>query len=62
MSSDKIILRKQKRRANDNTYRVRVSGLVYDNLEALSEQTNLSMTEIVSVLLDDALKRVEVEE
>lgn len=58
---DKIILRKQRKRASDNLYRVRISGEAYEAIEDLSEKTNMSMTEITSKLLMFALKYTEVE-
>ncbi len=59
---DKVILRKQRHRASDNLYRVRISGETYEAIESLSEKTNMSMTEITSKLLMFALKHTEVEE
>ena len=37
---DKLILKKQRKRPNDNMYRIRVSGEAYEIAEALAEQTN----------------------
>lgn len=59
---DKLILRKQKKRANDNFYRVRVSGEAYEVVEDLAEKTNQSMAEIVSKMLLFAAERCEVTE
>ena len=59
---DKVILRKQRHRASDNLYRVRISGEAYEAIESLSEKTNMSMTEITSKLLMFALSHTEVEE
>ena len=59
---DKVILRKQRHRASDNLYRVRISGETYEAIESLSEKTNMSMTEITSKLLMFVLQHTEVEE
>ena len=59
---DKVILRRQRKRASDNLYRVRISGECYEEIEELSERTNMSMTEIASKLLAFALLHTEVEE
>lgn len=62
MTIEKIILKKQKYRNNDNMCRVRVSGTVYQQIEELAERTNMSCTDIATKLIDFALARVEVEE
>lgn len=59
---DKIILKKQRKRASDNLYRIRISGETYEAIESLSEKTNMSITEIASKLLEFALQRTEVKE
>lgn len=59
---DKVILKKQRRRASDNLYRVRISGEAFEAIESLSEKTNMSMTEIASKMLMFALAHTEVEE
>jgi len=58
---DKIILRRQRKRANDNMYRIRVSGEAYEAVENLAERTNMSMTEVATKLLVFAMEHVEVE-
>jgi len=58
---DKLILKKQKKRSNDNMYRIRVSGEVFELVEELSEKTNLSMTEIASKLISFAAERTEIQ-
>ena len=57
----KIILKKQRKRANDNLYRIRISGEAYEEIESLAERTNMSLTEIATKLITFALKRVVVE-
>lgn len=59
---EKIVLKKQRKRANDNLYRVRISGETYEAIEELAERTNMSLTEIATKLLAFALERVEVQE
>lgn len=59
---DKVILRRQRKRANDNLYRIRISGAVYEDIEVLSERTNMSMSEIATKLLAFALQHTEVED
>ncbi len=61
MATEKLILRKQRKRPNDNLYRIRVSGEAYETVEALAEQTNMSMTEIASRMIMYALEHTEVE-
>ena len=57
----KIVLKKQRKHANDNMYRVRVSGEAFESLESLSERTNMSMSELASKLLLFAMDYVVVE-
>lgn len=59
---EKIVLKKQRKRANDNLYRVRISGESYEAIEELAERTNMSLTEIATKLLLFALEHVEVQE
>ena len=59
---EKLILKKQKKRAHDNLYRVRVNGEAYEVVEGLAEKTNQSMTEIVSKMLLYAAENCEVVE
>lgn len=59
---DKLILRKQRRRANDNFYRIRVSGEAFESVEKLAEATNQSMTEICSKMLIFAVEHCEIKE
>lgn len=61
MATEKLVLRKQRRRPNDNLYRIRVSGEAYETVESLAEQTNMSMTDIASRMIMYALEHVEVE-
>lgn len=59
---EKLVLKKQKYRNNDNMCRVRVSGSVYQQMEDLAEKTNMSVTDVATRLLDFAIKHTEVEE
>lgn len=59
---EKIVLKKQRKRANDNLYRIRISGESYEAIEELAERTNMSLTEIATKLLLFALEHVEVQE
>lgn len=59
---DKLILKKQRKRPNDNLYRIRVSGEAYEIAETLAEQTNQSMTEICSKMILFAYEHCEVKE
>lgn len=61
MIKEKLILRKQQFRSNDNYYRVRVDGDVYEAIQDLSQRTNQSLTEIASKMLRFAMERTEVE-
>lgn len=60
--TEKVILKKQRKRANDNLYRVRISGEAFESIEELSEKTNMSLSEITTKLLSFALQHVEVQE
>ena len=59
---EKIVLKKQRKRANDNLYRIRISGESYEAIEGLAERTNMSLTEIATKMLLFALEHVEVQE
>lgn len=59
---EKIVLKKQRKRANDNLYRIRISGESYEAIEELAERTNMSLTEIATKMLLFALEHVEVQE
>ena len=59
---EKLILKKQKKRASDNFYRIRVSGEAYETVESLAEQTNQTMTELCSKMLLFAAEHCEVKE
>ncbi|EFE91206.1 hypothetical protein GCWU000341_02314 [Oribacterium sp. oral taxon 078 str. F0262] len=59
---EKLVLKKQKYRNNDNMCRVRVSGSVYQQMEDLAEKTNMSVTDVATRLFDFAIKHTEVEE
>ena len=48
---ENLILRKQRRRTNDQLYRIRVSGETYEIVERLAEQTNMSMNEVASKMI-----------
>lgn len=59
---EKLIIKKQIRRPNDNMYRVRVDGDTYDIIERLAEQTNRSMVDICNKMIQFAYKYLEVQE
>lgn len=59
---ERLVLKKQKYRNNDNMCRVRVSGTVYQQMEELAEKTNMSITDVATKLFDFAIRRTEVEE
>ena len=55
-----LILRKQRRRTNDQLYRIRVSGETYEIVEKLSERTNMSMNEVASKMIMYAYEHTQV--
>lgn len=59
---DKLVIKKQKRRPNDNMYRVRVDGGAYDILEHLANETNRSMTDVCSQMIKFAFDRTVISE
>lgn len=59
---EKLILRKQRRRPNDNLYRVRISGEAYETVEKLAEVTNMSLNDVVSKMLMFAAAHIEIQE
>lgn len=59
---EKLIIKKQIRRPNDNMYRVRVDGDTYDIIETLAEKTNRSMADICNKMIQFAYKYLEVQE
>lgn len=59
---EKLVIKKQMRRPSDNMYRVRVDGDTYEIVEKLAEQTNRSMTDICSKMIQYAYEHIEVQE
>lgn len=59
---DKLILKKQRKRTNDNQYRIRVSGEAYEAVEKIAEATNMSLNEVATKMLEYAVNHVEVQD
>ena len=62
MTPDRLFIRKEKAKASTGWRPITIAGDVWEQIDALSEETGISKNQLATTMLSFALARVEVME